>query len=177
MLPIRYSFGLNTNLFETNVLNLAVVVGIVVTVVGDALRTLLDQRRQVILSMLQEADKKARDSQKRLEDARRAVEMARLLAQEIRTQATQVIEQESLIRQKQLEEDFQRLQERRSQSIVLARQQAIQSVVNEVSQLAVASAENILLDALGPNGKIYLKQKDLNEIHVRESFYKLKVEV
>jgi F0F1-type ATP synthase membrane subunit b/b' len=112
-----------------------------------------------------------------LEDARRAVEMARLLAQEIRTQATQVIEQESLIRQKQLEEDFQRLQERRSQSIVLARQQAIQSVVNEVSQLAVASAENILLDALGPNGKIYLKQKDLNEIHVRESFYKLKVEV
>jgi F-type H+-transporting ATPase subunit b len=177
MLPIRYSFGLNTNLFETNVLNLAVVVGIVVTVVGDALRTLLDQRRQVILSMLQEADKKARDSQKRLEDARRAVEMARLLAQEIQTQATQVIEQESLIRQKQLEEDFQRLQERRSQSIVLARQQAIQSVVNEVSQLAVASAENILLDALGPNGKIYLKQKDLNEIHVRESFYKLKVEV
>jgi F-type H+-transporting ATPase subunit b len=177
MLPIRYSFGLNTNLFETNVLNLAVVVGIVVTVVGDALRTLLDQRRQVILSMLQEADKKARDSQKRLEDARRAVEMARLLAQEIRTQATQVIEQESLIRQKQLEEDFQRLQERRSQSIVLARQQAIQSVVNEVSQLAVASAENILLDALGPNGKIYLKQKDLNEIHVRESFYKLKVEI
>jgi F-type H+-transporting ATPase subunit b len=177
MLPIRYSFGLNTNLFETNVLNLAVVVGIVVTVVGDALRTLLDQRRQVILSMLQEADKKARDSQKRLEDARRAVEMARLLAQEIRTQATQVIEQESLIRQKQLEEDFQRLQERRSQSIVLARQQAIQSIVNEVSQLAVASAENILLDALGPNGKIYLKQKDLNEIHVRESFYKLKVEI
>ena len=177
MLPIRYSFGLNTNLFETNVLNLAVVVGIVVTVVGDALRTLLDQRRQVILSMLQEADKKARDSQKRLEDARRAVEMARLLAQEIRTQATQVIEQESLIRQKQLEEDFQRLQERRSQSIVLARQQAIQSIVNEVSQLAVASAENILLDALGPNGKINLKQKDLNEIHVRESFYKLKVEV
>jgi F-type H+-transporting ATPase subunit b len=177
MLPIRYSFGLNTNLFETNVLNLAVVVGIVVTVVGDALRTLLDQRRQVILSMLQEADKKARDSQKRLEDARRAVEMARLLAQEIQTQATQIIEQESLIRQKQLEEDFQRLQERRSQSIVLARQQAIQSVVNEVSQLAVASAENILLDALGPNGKIYLKQKDLNEIHVRESFYKLKVEV
>jgi F-type H+-transporting ATPase subunit b len=177
MLPIRYSFGLNTNLFETNVLNLAVVVGIVVTVVGDALRTLLDQRRQVILSMLQEADKKARDSQKRLEDARRAVEMARLLAQEIRTQATQVIEQESLIRQKQLEEDFQRLQERRSQSIVLARQQAIQSIVNEVSQLAVASAENILLDALGPNGKIYLKQKDLNEIHMRENFYKLKVEI
>ena len=177
MLPIRYSFGLNINLLETNVLNLAVVVRIVVTVVGDALQTLLNQRRQVILSMLQEADKKAKDSQKRLKDARRAVEMARLLAQEIQTQATQIIEQESLIRQKQLKEDFQRLQKKRSQSIMLARQQTIQSIVNEVSQLAVTSAENILLDALRPNGKIYLKQKDLNEIHIRENFYKLKVEI
>jgi F-type H+-transporting ATPase subunit b len=177
MLPIRYSFGLNTNLFETNVLNLAVVVGIVVTVVGDALRTLLDQRRQVILSILQEAEQKAKDSQKRLEDARSAVTIARLLAQEIRAQAIQTVAQESLIRQKQLEEDLQRLQETRSQSIQLARKQAIQSVVNEVARLAVTNAENTLLDSLGPQGPIYLKQKDLNEIHMRETFHKLKVDV
>ena len=103
MLPIRYSFGLNINLLETNVLNLAVVVRIVVTVVGDALQTLLNQRRQVILSMLQEADKKAKDSQKRLKDARRAVEMARLLAQEIQTQATQIIEQESFLKKNEID--------------------------------------------------------------------------
>ena len=177
MFPIRYSFGLNTDIFETNVLNLAVVVGIVVTVVGDALRTLLDQRRKVILSILQEADQKARDSQKRLEDARNAVEIARLLAQEIRTQAIQTVEQESLTRQKQLEEDLQRLQQRRSQSIQLVRQQTIQSVVNEVSQLAVNSAENILLESLGPQGQIYSKQKDLNEIYIRKTFCNLKIEV
>jgi F-type H+-transporting ATPase subunit b len=177
MLPTRYSFGLNVDLFETNVLNLAVVVGIVVTVVGDALRTLLDQRRQVILSILQEADQKAKDSQKRLADAQRAVEIARLLGQEIRTKAIHTVEQERLIRKKQLEDDFQRLQERRSQSIQLARQQAIQSVVTEVAQLAVTSAENILLESLGPQGPIYSKQKDLNEIHMRKTFHQLKVEV
>jgi F-type H+-transporting ATPase subunit b len=68
---MRHGFGLNTILFETNILNLIVVVRIVVTVVGDALRNLLDQRRKVILSTLQEADKKAREAQNRLEEAKK----------------------------------------------------------------------------------------------------------
>ena len=68
---MRQGFGFNTDLFETNVLNLAVVVGIVVTVVGDAVQSLLDQRRQNILSTLAEADKKAREAQKRLEEAQK----------------------------------------------------------------------------------------------------------
>jgi F-type H+-transporting ATPase subunit b len=49
---MRHSFGLNTNILETNIVNLAVVLGIVITVVGDALQTLLDQRKQKILSVL-----------------------------------------------------------------------------------------------------------------------------
>lgn len=55
---MRHGFGFNTNLLETNVLNLRVVVRIVVKVVGDALRELLDQRRKAIVSTLTEADKK-----------------------------------------------------------------------------------------------------------------------
>ena len=68
---MRNGFGLNTNLFETNVLNLAVVVGVVVTVVGDALSTLLKQRRETILSTLQEADNKAIESKNRLDEAKK----------------------------------------------------------------------------------------------------------
>jgi PII-like signaling protein len=59
---MRHGFGFNTNLLETNVLNLSVVVRIVVKVVGDALRELLDQRRKAIVSTLTEADKKKRGS-------------------------------------------------------------------------------------------------------------------
>ena len=43
-------FGFNTNLLETNVLNLAVVLAIVITYVGDALRGLLANRKQTILN-------------------------------------------------------------------------------------------------------------------------------
>ena len=57
MIPLRQGFGFNTNLIETNVLNLAVVIGVVIKVVGDSLRSLLDQRRSTILSTLQEIGK------------------------------------------------------------------------------------------------------------------------
>ena len=49
---MKYNFGFNTNIIETNVLNLRVVVGIVFTQVGEALKVRLDTRRNIILSIL-----------------------------------------------------------------------------------------------------------------------------
>ena len=43
---MRQGFGLNTNLFETNLLNLSVVIAVVVTVVGDAFSEILAQRQK-----------------------------------------------------------------------------------------------------------------------------------
>lgn len=171
---MRHYFGLNTDLFETNILNLAVVVGIVITFVGDALRTLLDQRQKTILSALQEADQKAREAQQRLDDAREAVETVRLRAKEIRRQAAQSAEQESLRIQQQIKNDLQRLQERGRQAIQLEYQRAIQAVTQQVATLALATAESTLLTILSPQDPNCTKQKELNEVHVRETLCQLK---
>jgi F-type H+-transporting ATPase subunit b len=174
MLLMRNGFGLNTNLFETNVLNLAVVVGIVVTVVGDAVRSLLDQRREIILSTLQEADQKAREAQNRLDTAQKSVEIARLRAQEIRRQAVQLAEQESSTIQQQLANDLQRLQERGRQAVKLEYQRTMQSITQQVATLALTTAESMLLTVLGSQDKDCSKQKELNEMHVRETLCQLK---
>ena len=171
---MRNDFGLNTDLFETNVLNLAVVLGIVVTVVADAFRDLLDQRRKTILLTLQEADKKAREAQKRLEEAKKAVENARFRAQEIRIQAIQTAEQESFAIQKQLENDLQRLKDRSQQGIQLERIRTMQAIAQQVANLVLTTAESNLFASLGSQGQALSKQKELNEMHVRESFRQLK---
>ena len=168
MVIIRQGFGFKTDLFETNVLNLAVVVGIVVTFVGDALRTLLDQRRKIILSTLQEVDQKAKEVQQRLKEAQESVETARLRAQEIRNQAIQTVEQENTIIQQILKEDLLRLQERGRQRIKLEQQRIIQFVSQQVADITLGAAEKSLL--LISQGK----QKELNDIHVRETFRQLK---
>jgi len=163
----------NTNLLETNVLNLAVVIGVVIKVVGDSLRSLLDQRRQVILSTLQEADLKAKEAKERLEAAQRTLREARLRVQEIRIQTVEAIEREKSIAQKQLERDLNRLRDRRDQAIQLERQRTIQVISRQISDLALNSAENILLRALGSQSSSVLKQKELNEMHVHKTFCQL----
>ena len=170
---LRQGFGVNTNLLETNILNLAVVVGVVIKVVGDSLRSLLNTRRETILSTLQEADLKAKEAKDRLEAAQRTLEEARLRVQEIRIQTVQAVEREKSIAQKQLERDLYRLRDRRDQSIQLERQRAIQLISNQISNLALDSAENILLNALGSQSNSGSKHKELNEMHVRKTFCQL----
>lgn len=170
---LRQGFGVNTNLLETNVLNLAVVVGVVIKVVGDSLRSLLDQRREAILSTLREADLKAKEAKERLEAAQRTLDEARLRVQEIRIQTVQAIEREKSMAQKQLESDLHRLRDRRDQAIQLERQRTIQLISHQISNLALDSAENILLSALGSQSSSGSKQKELNEMHVRKTFCQL----
>lgn len=171
---IRQGFGLKTDLFETNILNLRVVIGIVVTFVGDALRSLLDQRKEIILLTLKEVDQKAKEVQQRLEDARAAVERARSRAQEIRNQSIQTIEQENVRIQKMLKDDLDRIQEIGKQRIKLERQRIIQLVAQQVAQMTLKTAERRLLITFNSQGGSRSKQKELNEIHVRETFRQLK---
>jgi F-type H+-transporting ATPase subunit b len=171
---MRHGFGLNTNVFETNVINLAVVVGIVVTVIGDALRSLLDQRRQMILSALEDADKKVNKAQQRLDDARKAVEAACCCAQEIRKNAIQTAEQESELIRKQLKIDLQRLSERSKQAIQLEYQRTMQAITKQVTTLALTTAESILIATFNSNK--LTKQKELIDRRVRETLCTLTVD-
>lgn len=171
----REGFGLNTNLYETNILNLTVVLIVVVKVVGDALRSLLDQRRQAILATLEEADQKAREAKKRLEIAQRDLEDARIRVQEIRTQMNQTIEKDNLFIQKQLKRDLLRFQERGKQAIELERQRVKESISQQISNIALHSAKDTLLKTFGRQRRgASSKQKELNEIYMRETFCQLK---
>jgi F-type H+-transporting ATPase subunit b len=171
ILTMRYGFGFNTDVFETNILNLAVVVRIVVKVVGSSVSTLLDQRREIILLTLSETDRKVREAKEQLEYAKNSVEEARLQAQEIRTQASQTIEQDNLAMQQKLKESLQYLQERGRQAIQLERRRIVQLVARQVADLALITTENTLSEAFE---QTYSKQKELNEKHIRDTFSRLK---
>jgi F-type H+-transporting ATPase subunit b len=87
MLPLGHhggGFGINTNILETNIINLAAVVGIVVSFVGSNLTALLDERKKTILSNLEEANQRAIEAQEKLNAAKASLEAAKKKAQEIR---------------------------------------------------------------------------------------------
>jgi len=76
-MPLGEGFGINTNIFETNVINLAAVVAIVISFVGKNLSSLLDDRRKTILTNLQEASQRAADAQQKLTEAKKPITISK----------------------------------------------------------------------------------------------------
>jgi F-type H+-transporting ATPase subunit b len=105
-----HGFGINTNILDTNVLNLAVVLAIVISVLGDAVRDLLSNRRRTIMANLTAADDKAQEIVDRLDAARRQLDEARQAALEIRREALDAAEREKANTIAQAEAEGQRLQ-------------------------------------------------------------------
>merc|ERR1711937_379627 len=66
--------GFNTDIFDTNLINLTIVIGVVVTLVGDALTSALDERRRSILSSLEDANNKFNEAQNVLKAAQAKLE-------------------------------------------------------------------------------------------------------
>ena len=170
---MRQGFSLNINLFETNLLNLLVVITIVVTVVGDAFFEILAQRQKRIMSTLQDADRKSQDAQKRWKDAKKSIKAARLRAQDIRRQAIQAAEQENYKAKEQLGIDLQRLRERGRQVIKLEYRRTIQIINKKVVALALITAESTLYIILCPQNQSCSKQAKLNDLYVSETFCRL----
>ena len=89
-----HGFGINTNILETNVINLAVVIAVVISFVGDALRELLDNRKQKIFDNIALADARAQEMEQRILDAKTQLENAKERAIYIREQGILAAEQE-----------------------------------------------------------------------------------
>ena len=80
-------FGFNGNILETNILNLSVVIGVVVSLGGDALRELLDNRKAAILSTLSSSEERAKQAAQALATAKEELSFAEKKALEIRENA------------------------------------------------------------------------------------------
>ena len=143
-LPLGTEFGFNGNILETNIINLAVVIGIVVSFGGDALRSLLENRRQTILNNLQEAEQRAQEAQQKIAKAKSQLELAQKKAVEIRQQGNITAEKEKKQCIRQTEEDAKRLEENKQETLQLQQQKAI----NQVSQQVVSLALNQVREKL-----------------------------
>jgi F-type H+-transporting ATPase subunit b len=130
-------FGFNTNLLETNVLNLSVVLAVVVIYIGDALKSLLANRKQTILNNFQEADKRALEAESRLKEAQKQFDEAQAKVKQITEQAVVTIERERDQIVKQNQEDIQRLSVMQQEVLQLEQQKAQSELAQKLVKLAL----------------------------------------
>ena len=122
--PIGHGFGINTDIFETNIINLAAVIGIVISFVGSNLTAVLEDRKKTILNNLQEATQRALEAEQKLNQARTQLELAKKKAEEIRAEGISRATQEINTVVSQHEIRLSKLQEFKQETLSFYQQKA-----------------------------------------------------
>jgi len=135
--PLAGNFGLNTNLLETNLINLSVVLSLLVYFGKGVLNNLLSNRKQNILSTINDAEERYKEATDKLEQARTRLQRAKVKADEIRVNGLSQIEKEKQELIYAADEDSKRLEDSKNATIRFEEQRAIEQVRQQVSRLAL----------------------------------------
>ena len=135
-----HGFGINTNIFETNVINLAVVIAVVISFVGDAIKDLLANRKQTILDNLFAAEKREKELDDRINQAKNQLDAARQKAVDIRQQSSIAAKEEQALCIAQADQEAETLKQRKEDSIRLQQQKAIKQISKKIISLSLQQA-------------------------------------
>jgi F-type H+-transporting ATPase subunit b len=81
------SFGINTDVFDTNIINLVIFVGFVFVVLSKSLTETLKTRQEKVISSIQEAEDRLKQAQNRLTEAEKQLDQIGMIVESIKTEA------------------------------------------------------------------------------------------
>ena len=125
MVSLAEGFGFNTNLLETNILNLAVVLPLVFSLGKDTLTSILDTRREKILSSLRSADDRFKQAQLELDAAKSELALAAEKVKEIQSEGQKTLEALRLEETKRYEELHQRFDDLKEETVRLEEEKVV----------------------------------------------------
>lgn len=134
-------FGLNTNILETNLVNLAIVVGILVYFGRGLLTKTLGDRRSAIETAIKEAEERRQQAASRLAEEQQKLAQAQQEATRIRAAAEERAAAARAAILEQSERDIERLRESVSQDVDAERARAIAELRQRVTAMALQKAE------------------------------------
>nr|YP_009306397.1 ATP synthase CF0 subunit I [Caulerpa cliftonii]AOP19301.1 ATP synthase CF0 subunit I [Caulerpa cliftonii] len=141
MFFFNQSWGIQTNIFETNIINLAVVLAVVIFFVGDAVRSLLTKRQESILSNLRQGEERAQEAEKLFLEARKKYNNASEQVNQIKIQTQKSIQDDQTQSQIQIQTDLERLKQFQN-STIYYQQQKIQKQISQKILISVNQKVN-----------------------------------
>nr|YP_010993196.1 CF0 subunit I [Oxandra longipetala]WOZ09298.1 CF0 subunit I [Oxandra longipetala] len=158
--PSAGSFGLNTDILATNLINLSVVVGVLIFFGKGVLTDLLDNRKQRILSTIQNSEELRGGAIEQLEKARARLRKAEMEADEYRVNGYSEIEREKQNLINATSDNLEQLENYKNETIHFEQQRAINQVRQRVFQQALQGALGTLNSRL--NSELHLRTISAN---------------
>ena len=156
-------FGLNLNIFETNIINLAVVVFGLYKFLPGFLGKILERRRTSILSDLKEAEERLAQTQNSLSQAKGELASAKQKAEKIRNDCKARAEAIRLESEKRTVEEMARIKQGAASDLNSEAARVTAQLRKEAAELAIEKALEMLPKKLDSNTQdIFLKQSIKN---------------
>ena len=137
-------FGFNFDIIETNILNLAVVIGVVIYLGGDVLTSLLKDRKEKIFATLQSAQDRFLEAEQRVAEAKQKIEIAKTKAIDIRQQGKTTALQTTQTLFLRTEEEMKSLDETKKFTLGFEEEKAIGLVRQQVIVRSIERALSLL---------------------------------
>lgn len=161
---VSREFGLNTDIFETNVINIAILVFGLYNFVGGILKTSMSERKQKIVESVQASENRINDARLRFEEAEKQLEQVQLIVSEIKNE-TRTVKSDMLNKEFAQANDLITKQFASASSVIQDREQLIiYYVLRQVLQLTLFQSFRLFLLSMSIKGQ---HQKCLNDsIHL-----------
>nr|AWI70490.1 ATP synthase CF0 B subunit [Leuconotis anceps] len=153
--PSAGSFGFNTDILSTNLINLSVVLGVLIFFGKGVLSDLLDNRKQRIWNTIRNSEELCGGAIEQLEKARTRLRKAEMEADQFRVNGYSEIEREKLNLINSTSKTLEQLENYKNETIQFEQQRAINQVRRRVFQQALQGALGTLKSCLN------------NELHLR----------
>jgi F-type H+-transporting ATPase subunit b len=157
-------FGLNTNILETNLINLVIIITVLFVfgrkVVGNTLKT----RRENIETAIKSAEQRASDAQTQLKEAQVKLEQAQAEAERIKQAAAEKAEAARAAILDQATVDIQRLQEAGAADLSAELDKAIAQLRQKVVAQALQKVEAELKGGIADDAQIALIDRSIAQL-------------
>nr|YP_010522638.1 ATPase I subunit [Isodon leucophyllus]YP_010524750.1 ATPase I subunit [Isodon weisiensis]UXP80111.1 ATPase I subunit [Isodon leucophyllus]UXP82839.1 ATPase I subunit [Isodon weisiensis] len=153
--PSAGSFGFNTDILATNLINLSVVIGVLIFFGKGVLSDLLDNRKQRILNTIRNSEELRGGAIEQLEKARARLRKVEKEADQFRVNGYSEIEREKWNLINSTYKTLEQLENYKNETIQFEQQRAINQVRQRVFQQALQGALGTLNSCL------------TNELHLR----------
>ncbi|MCM1984077.1 F0F1 ATP synthase subunit B [Lyngbya confervoides] len=144
-------FGLNLDIFETNLINLSVVIGVLVYFVGGVLKKILAERRTAIEAEIVAAEKRQADAQAMLAAEEQKLAQSKVEAERILASAKASAEASKAEILAAAEREIERLKQSATQDTTTSQERAIAELRRQTAKMALEKVEATLDQRLSNN--------------------------
>lgn len=157
-------FGLNSDILETNLINIIILIVLLVYVLGSFLKESLSLRQEQIISNIEEGEKRLNEANERLREAKTQWAQAQIIIEEIKKQAKRT--KANLI-ETELNQANQDISQRFKNILMVLRfreQQVFNDITKQVSEIALTQVQSKLEKQLGKTEQAVIIDSKINRL-------------